>query len=184
MDYQATNTGAQATSGSSSSDEVDYAQVAVILAGSYYVLNGINMTIRNLYRYACYQSDPRLLALGLRLNTRSTRVWSWAARVIETTWLPLWFDHQRIRDAAVNEAIENAQALHRAQQARRPPNDDSSDEGEDLQDWREAIDRQRQLGRYYFNKILSFEKVIFYFQKFYRQRSITNFDHINKAPYQ
>ena len=161
-EQQAADSNGYATSGAASNDETDYAQVAIILAGSYCVLNGIHATIRNLYRYACYQSDPRLIILGLREDVRSTRVWGWAARVIETTWLPLWFEHQRVRDLAVNEAVESAYVFDRAnrQLRRRSSSGSTSVENnndyqeEDLQDWREAIDRQRQLERCISKKFL------------------------------
>jgi hypothetical protein len=147
---------ASAAFGSSCEDDVDYAQVAVILAGSYYVLNGINDTIRNLYRHACFQSDPRLVILGIRPDNKTTKVWNWAARVLELTWLPLWFEFQRIRDAAVNQAVDNASMMNRFLRALgRPPNDsdtstlggyeDDSDK-ENRQDWRGAMGQRQPLG--------------------------------------
>jgi hypothetical protein len=140
-------------------DDVDFAQVAIILAGSYYVLNGINDTIRNLYHHACYQSDPRLVILGIRPDSRTTKVWNWAARVIELTWLPLWFNFQRLRDQAVNQAVDNASLMHRSMQAlgRRSSGSDTSTLGgydndsdkENRQDWHGARGQQQQ--ERYFN---------------------------------
>jgi len=95
-----------AMSGASSNEETSYAEIAMIIAGSFYVLHNLNNTIRALYRHACYRSDPRLVALGHRESGGSTTIWSWASRIIETTWLPIWFDYQRLREEAVDQALE------------------------------------------------------------------------------
>ena len=88
-------------------DDINYVDIAVLLAGSFYVLGSVNNSIRNLYRFACSRSDPRLIELGYLEPNRSTQVWGWAASVIERSWIPMWWDHQSLRDRAMEAAIDD-----------------------------------------------------------------------------
>lgn len=96
------------SSGSGSNeDDLSTTDAVVLIAGSFYVMASINRSIRQLYSFACYRSDPRLLELGYLPRSIGSRVWGWAAKAIETVWVPIWFDYQYIRDGAVTIAVND-----------------------------------------------------------------------------
>lgn len=98
----------EATSGAASSGgSPDYASAAIILAGSCYVLHKLDKVLKSLYGLACYKSDPRLIATGHRENSLGTRAWAWTATILERSWIPLWFSNQRLRDEAVDNALDD-----------------------------------------------------------------------------
>lgn len=92
---------------SSAMDDLSTADLVVLAAGSFYVLASINRSIRQLYSFACYRSDPRLIELGYVPQSIGSRVWGWAAKAIEKAWVPIWFDHRYLRDGAVTIAIND-----------------------------------------------------------------------------
>ena len=96
----------EAYSGASSVFNADYATAAIIMAGSYLFLNKLDGALKNLYSVACYRSDPRLIATGHREDTFGTRMWARTATFLEWSWLPLWFSAERLREDAVDDALE------------------------------------------------------------------------------
>jgi len=94
------------------SESTDYVSVAIIMAGSAYVLYNLNRAVRSLYKAACSYSDPRLISLG-HCPSRRTKVWAWTASVLEKVWPPLWFTRESLREEAVEESLEQIQRSRR-----------------------------------------------------------------------
>ena len=146
------------TSGAQAGSDTDLLSTALIIAGSYFALKGVNKVVRSLYRTACFKSDPRLVADGHRDDSSSTRGWAWAAYILERAWVPLWYTGQQLRDDAVNEAldfIEKSQKIkEQLKEQRRLLRESGNVDDKDYidpdlanDDWHEAYLRQLQAHR-------------------------------------
>lgn len=82
--------------------------MAVIAAGAFVAVYYVNGVVKGLYQKAVYRSDPRLVQLRHRGDTRSTRLWSWAAKAMEICWIPLWLDHEQLREDSFDKALEDS----------------------------------------------------------------------------
>lgn len=88
-------------------DGMTIPEMALVAAGAAVVLHQVDSAMRSLFEVACYHSDPRLVDLGIREDNRNTRAWGWVAHILHTTWIPLRFFHQGLREAAVERAIRD-----------------------------------------------------------------------------
>lgn len=153
------------TSGAASSTSTDWASVGIVMVGSYFTLVGANKVINKIYHTACYKSDPRLIALGHRDNTYSTRLWEWTSTILEHAWIPLWFTNKRLREDAVSKALDE---VNQARQTRnrgylQPEFSDCDTDFEDfceselawLDDMSKSLKRQLSERRFEIFQILS-----------------------------
>jgi hypothetical protein len=99
--------GSLITPGADMTDNTSYADLAIIAAGAIVAFVYINGVVKKVYAHAVYESDPRLIALCHRENSRSTRMWRWTARALEACWIPLWLDHDRLREESFDRALED-----------------------------------------------------------------------------
>lgn len=136
-------------SGSQETANTSDTEVAILLAGSYFILKGIHEGIKAIYSHACYQSDPRLVAVGYRPPSTTTRLWGWTARALEICWAPLWFTGRATRTAAVNQALDDTYAEDRIRNRRYVQfgqQSDSTATSDDqlMLEWEEAEQQRRR----------------------------------------
>lgn len=131
------------------SSSYDFASTVIIIAGSCFVLHKLDKALKGLYSLACYKSDPRLVAIGHRQESFSTRAWARTSTILEKYWIPLWYTGQRMRDAAVSSALDEFVQTTRISNLRR----EIEDYGDRLarEVGREANSRQLQRERYFSN---------------------------------
>lgn len=100
--------GLTATSGADATYSTSFADAVMIAAAAAAFVYYVNGMVKRAYSHAVYESDPRLIATNHREDSRYTRMWSWAARAMETCWVPLWFDHHRLREESFDQALEDS----------------------------------------------------------------------------
>jgi hypothetical protein len=69
--------------------------------------------IKKIYYHAVDKSDPRLISLHHRSDSRTTRMWGWIARALETCWVPLWLDYEELRENSFDRALEDTAKRNR-----------------------------------------------------------------------
>lgn len=96
-------------------DGVTVPEILMMATAVLVVLHQVDQIVRDLYSTACYYSDQRLVSYGYRPDDRSTRIWKWVAHILQTTWIPLRFNHDELRQAAVRRACseEDIELTHR-----------------------------------------------------------------------
>lgn len=89
--------------------QTTFSEVVLVIGGTTIICHFLDKVVKNIYYQACYESDERVVALvpGFEPGFRS-QAWDWIAKTLRKFWMPLWFSHQKIRDRAVREHMDNA----------------------------------------------------------------------------
>lgn len=129
-------------------DSPNLSDAMVIAGGSVVLLHHVDRWMRSAYYNAVYASDPRLMGLGVRQPTWATTAWQWTATGLRQVWVPLWFSHEGIRERALRDAVQDAQMRHEISEIlNNPPSIHPNYREDDIDDWREAIQRDRERAR-------------------------------------
>lgn len=129
-------------------------EIMMMVAGTLVAIRQVDRFVKSLFSLACSKSDPRLIRAGFVQDDRSSKYWGWFATIMQTTWLPLRFNHQELRDTAVQDTVGLASIEMRLrrlamendeeeQQFDQQDDQEHWNEDEDLDDWRKAICRQK-----------------------------------------
>lgn len=135
---------AAATDPASDDDpSISASEVAVLVGGGLVIIHQLDTFFRSVYRNACYHSDRRLLGLGDREQNWKWSTWSWVASTLERAWIPLWFGHEQIRDAAVRQAIDDEYLAQHIRRCNEINEAIAQEDRDDIQDWIVEVRRQR-----------------------------------------